>query len=623
MSDKKIMETVIKLAGSIDPSLAKSIKDAQENFRKMDKTVFAVKASLVAVGAVAIKAMGDATKKAAEFEKQMSNVATLLDGDVNKRVGELSKELIKVSNKSGVATADLTDGLYQVVSAFGDSAEASKQLEIAAKAAKAGNATTTDAINMLSAVTKGYGDTCAEAQQKAADLAFQTVKLGQTSFPELAASMGKVIPLAATMGVKQEELFGAMATLTGVTGKTAEVTTQLRGAVQGFLQPTEDMITVINALGYANGQEMIKANGLQTSLEMLKTAVGGNEIAFSSLFGSVEAKGAVLALTGAQADAFTQKTKAMYEASGIAEKAFKAQTDNVEDLQKMIQNLGDNALTQLGTVVLPIVKMSLEAILPLLQFLADHSEALIPILAGVVAGFAAFSIIQSVITLMEIWKMSTIAATLANGGLAASLKAVGAAMIMPPMGIAVAIGAVIAVVVALVRNWDKVTEAAKKFWEMLKGFGSFLKEHFVDILLAVMGPIGWIIKGISKLAGLKTSAKAVEEIPAYATGGFTDGISIAGEAGTEAVISFDPAYRAKNIDIWQKAGQLLGIGSSNGGSYNLGGFTFSPKLYISESMSADDVINKLKSAEGEFCDMIDEWLARKTAGSYAGTSMAY
>ena len=595
------METVVKLAGSIDPSLAKSIKTAEENFKKMDKTVLAVKGSFVAIGAVAIKAMGDATKKAVEFQKQMSNVATLLDGDVNKRVGELSKELIAVSNKSGVATADLTDGLYQVISAFGDSAEASKQLEIAAKAAKAGNATTTDAINMLSAVTKGYGDTCAAAQQKAADLAFQTVKLGQTSFPELAASMGKVIPLAATMGVKQEELFGAMATLTGVTGGTAEVTTQLRGAVQGFLQPTKDMISVINQLGYANGQEMIKANGLQTSLEMLKVAVGGNEVAFASLFGSVEAKNAVLALTGAQADAFTQKTKAMYEASGIATKAFKAQTNNVKDLENMVKILSDNALTQLGMIVLPVVKVALEAIVPVLQLLADHSNVLIPILAGVVAGFAAFSIIQSVITLMNILKASTLAATFANGGLAASLKAVSAAMLMPPMGIAVAIGAIIGVVALLATNWDKVTAACKK-----------------------------AIEGMKKIFGLKkngadNAAQAVASVPlpAYATGGFTNGISIAGEAGTEAVISFDPAYRSKNIDIWQKAGELLGIGSSSGSSYNLGGFTFSPNLYISESMSSDDVINKLKGAEGEFCDMIDEWLSRKTAGSYASSSFAY
>ena len=117
--------------------------------------------------------------------------------------------------------------------------------------------------------------------------------------------------------------------------------------------------------------------------------------------------------------------------------------------------------------------------------------------------------------------------------------------------------------------------------------------------------------------------KNTTPIPALAAGGFTNGLSFAGEAGTEAVISFDPIYRAKNISTWLKAGELLGVSSSNGSSYNLGGFSFSPNLYISEKMSADDVISKLKSAEGEFCDLIDEWLYRKTALSYTSSSLAY
>ena len=121
------------------------------------------------------------------------------------------------------------------MSAFGDTADSTKQLEVATKAAKAGNAETADSVKMLSAVTKGYGDTSAAAVQKAADLAFQTVKLGQTSFPELAASMGAVVPLASTLKVSQEQLFGAMATLTGVTGSTSEVTTQLKATLQGFM----------------------------------------------------------------------------------------------------------------------------------------------------------------------------------------------------------------------------------------------------------------------------------------------------------------------------------------------------------------------------------------------------
>ena len=73
----------------------------------------------------------------------MQNVGTLLDGDVNTKLQNYSKQLRGVSNDTGIATSDLTDGLYQVVSAFGESEDNVKQLEIAAKAAKAGNATTT------------------------------------------------------------------------------------------------------------------------------------------------------------------------------------------------------------------------------------------------------------------------------------------------------------------------------------------------------------------------------------------------------------------------------------------------------------------------------------------------
>ena len=121
----------------------------------------------------------------------------------------------------------------------------------------------------------------------------------------------------------------------------------------------------------------------------------------------------------------------------------------------------------------------------------------------------------------------------------------------------------------------------------------------------------------------RRTLRASSPIPALAAGGFTNGLSFAGEAGTEAVISFDPMYRAKNINTWLKAGELLGVSSSSGSSYNLGGFTFSPKLYISETMNADDIINKLKSAEGDFCDLIDEWLYRKTTLSYTSSSLAY
>ena len=48
-------------------------------------------------------------------------------------------------------------------------------------------------------------------------------------------------------------------------------------------------------------------------------------------------------------------------------------------------------------------------------------------------------------------------------------------------------------------------------------------------------------------------------MPAFANGGFTRGVSIAGEAGTEAVISFKPSAHDSNVENWVRAGRMLGV----------------------------------------------------------------
>ena len=333
---KNSQEEIARLNTAIEKN-GEAISGAKRKFAGTIGTITALGAAIYA-GPV---------KKSIEFENQMANVSTLLDGDIpaiSARVAELRKDIINLSNATGVGTDNLTDGLYQVISAFGDSAESAKLLEIASKAAKAGGATTADSINLLSAVTKGYGDISAEAQQKAADLAFQTVKLGQTSFPELASSMGKVIPLASTLSVKQEDLFGAMSTLTGVTGETAEVATQLKATMQGFLSPSTNMAKSLEKLGYATGKDLLESKGLQGALDLLKESVGGNELEFAKLFSSAEAQTAVLSLAGEQADNFRNKTTQMYEAGGAAQSAFEKATNTtaakIERAKTALSNLG-------------------------------------------------------------------------------------------------------------------------------------------------------------------------------------------------------------------------------------------------------------------------------------------
>lgn len=352
-------ELAVKIAGKVDASFKNATKTAKSSLSGL------ASAAKGAFKGIAAGAAAAAVKSAMEYESQLANISTLLTGteeEVAARTKEIGEQVLEVSNRTGVSTDDLTDGMYQVVSAFGDTADAAAQLEVAAKAAAAGNATTTDSINLLSAVTKGYGDTSAEAVQKAADLSFATVRLGQTSFPELAASMGKVIPLASTLGVEQEQLFGAMATLTGVTGSTSEVVTQLKATMQGFLSPTKEMQAALSSLGYESGQALLESEGLQGALESLKGTVGGDELAFAKLFSSVEAQTAVLAMAGTQADNLTQKTAEMYEATGAADTAFQRQTDTLAYTIQSFKNLGKNMLTQVGTAMLPAVQRIMDAV---------------------------------------------------------------------------------------------------------------------------------------------------------------------------------------------------------------------------------------------------------------------
>jgi TP901 family phage tail tape measure protein len=300
---------------------------------------------------------------AAGFETDMANVGTLLGKDGVQRVEELGQSVKGLSMETGKPLDDLAGGLYQVVSAFGDTAESAEILRIAAQSSTAGLATTTDSVNLLSAVTKGYGDTSATAVRKASDLAFQTVKLGQTTFPELAASMGQVIPLAATLGVKEEELFGAMATLTGVTGNTAAVTTQLRAANQALINTNPKMLEQLKAIGFANGEAAIESLGFQGTLDALAGSVDGDSKKLAEMFGSVEALGAVLALTGAQSADFTKKTAAMGQATGATSEAFEIQQGTVSSMMERVTAAAGVLMVNLGEKLLPMFQSILQWVL--------------------------------------------------------------------------------------------------------------------------------------------------------------------------------------------------------------------------------------------------------------------
>lgn len=490
MAKSKTYELLLKIGGRTDSSLKAACLAADKNLSDLGnaaKTAGKVAAGAMLATVAAVGTLGvAAVNAAATYEAQLSNVATLLTGteeQVAARTSEIGDQILAVSNRTGVATDNLTDGMYQVISAFGDGAEAAGILETAAKAAAAGNSTTTDAINLLSAVTKGYGDTSAEAVQKAADLSFATVRLGQTSFPELAGAMGKVIPLAGTLGVEQEQLFGAMSTLTGVTGGTAEVVTQLKATMQGFLAPNANMTKSLKAMGYESGQALLQSEGLQGAMETLKGSVGGNDLAFAGLFSSVEAQTAVLALAGTQAENLTSKTAEMYQATGAADTAFMRQTDNLKYMGQEVKNLGNNFLTELGMKALPCIKDFAEDALPVAQemlekiggYLVDtvipavqdavgwvqENKNVLIMVAGAIAAVVlaykvakgALTVYNTVMAIQEVVSKASAAGTLTLSGAVQGLN-------MKMLAIVGVIGLVVGAAIWLYQNWDTVKQKA-------------------------------------------------------------------------------------------------------------------------------------------------------------------
>ena len=135
---------------------------------------------------------------------------------------------------------------------------------------------------------------------------------------------------------------------------------------------------------------------------------------------------------------------------------------------------------------------------------------------------------------------------------------------------------------------------------------------------------------ISKIAGLFGGGGGGGGVSGFATGGFTSGPSIAGEDPrypTEAVISFNPAYRSENLEYWAKAGQMLGAsnesdyellsgGSSTSVVYDLSGLSFSPQIKIEGDTDEDALIRKLRELEPEFIDFVLEALSRREGGTY-------
>lgn len=169
-------------------------------------------------------------------------------------------------------------------------------------------------------------------------------------------------------------------------------------------------------------------------------------------------------------------------------------------------------------------------------------------------------------------------------------------------------------------SWQMAWQGVQDiFGGIFEGLGALIKTP----LNAVISIINKAISGINGLGltipdwvpviGGKNFSINIPEMPMLAKGGFTNGPSIVGEAGTEAVISFQKGVRSQNIDTWLRAGEMLGVGNPpvelprfpSGGGGNRGfSVTFAPHIEIKGNADKNVVDQALVESEQRF----EAWL---------------
>ena len=613
MAEGKVLKATVELAGAIHPSLGKSIGTAQKALGGINLEAAAIGTAFVTGTAIAIKALSSASKAlydlGAEFDSAYDSIrigtgATGealegLQGDFREVYGSVpttmenaSKAIADYNTRLGLTGKELS-GISKQAIAVSDmlGEDLSATIETSSKA-----------FQQWGIDSKDMG--------KQMDYIFKVSQSTGTGFGELMTSMQQYGPQLQGMGYSFEQA----SAMIGQMEKAGVNTSEVLGAMK-------------KAVGTLAKEGINASDGMQLYYEKIKNAGSAAEATAlaNEVFGARAGSTMADAIRKGQlaVDDFTKSLNgsnetimgAMWETADAAEKWSLLQ----QKIKLAFEPFASAVFDFVGGLV-PIVTKLFDVIAPVIKFIADHMNAFIPIIIGVVAALGTFSIVQTVVAWMNAFKATTIATALANGGLLTSLQAVWAAMVANPIGlIAIAVGLLIAGLVALVMNWDKVKEAIINFAtsakEALKPFIEWVAEKFAQLkekIAPFVEILNKVKDGVGKIFGGGSNKNTVE-LPAYATGGFTDGVSIAGEAGMEAIISFDKAYRNKNIGIWEKAGQMLGVYTS-GSSVNIGGVTIN--FDVSGSSNPEDVVRAIKNNIHDVVDELVDEMERRTSFNY-------
>lgn len=350
----------VKIGAELDDS---GVKKGLNNLGSIAKSGFSVlggaattfaKTSVAAIGAVTggMAAAGTAAIAVGkEFETSFAKASTLF-GDVSVDTDNLKKNLLAVSDATGVTATELNESLYSALSAgipvTEDMGEATAFLESSAKLAKAGFTDMDTALSATAKTLNAYGMDVSEAD-RINKILIQTQNKGITTVGELGASLAQVTPTAAAFGVSFENVGAALANMTAAGTPTAQATTQLNSLIAELgksgtvgAKSLEKAAKGTQYAGKSFNELMNDGVPLNEVLDLIRKSADKSGLSMVDMFSSIEAGKAALALSGENSEKFASNLEAMGTSADVVTEAYDKVSDTLENKVAKITNSAKN-----------------------------------------------------------------------------------------------------------------------------------------------------------------------------------------------------------------------------------------------------------------------------------------
>lgn len=331
--DDRVTGAIQNVRGSLG-QLGSVVDSAAQPLARVGDGILALDAALAAL---AVGGMALAVNASGKFGDSFNEISTLIPG-VTTGLSTFRSDILAYSQDSSSSIEDISAALYAAISAGVDYELSLGALSTAERLAIAGKADLKDTTVLLASSLNAYGASISEAERYS-DVFFTTVRLGQTTLPEIASTLGNIVGIAAAGGVPIEMLGSAIAALTASGLPTAQAMTGLRMAISAIIAPTEEAKKMAGSLGIEFDGAALKSKGLDGVLRDVYEVTGGNTDQMKRLFGSIEGLNAALILGSDNSGKFKEAIQEMGNVTGATEEAYRKMAQNFELIN---QNLANN-----------------------------------------------------------------------------------------------------------------------------------------------------------------------------------------------------------------------------------------------------------------------------------------